>query len=189
MANLYVFHQGHSNEGHLWFSAFDGTQWSDDFRLTNAKGAASIGMTAAPSAFAVDGYIYVFHQGYADNGQLWYTYTRDALFWEPDTQVQNVGMSESPSAVFYNQSPYVFHQVNGDGQLWYTVFDGTGWEPDTQIQPLGMSGSPSAVNWAGGIAVFHQGANDGQLWWTYSDDGADWDADKLVPVLALTDSP
>jgi hypothetical protein len=196
MANLYVFHQGYSNEGHLWFSAFDGTYWSDDFAITNAQGAGSIGMTAAPSAFVGDGSIFVFHQGYAENGQLWYTYTGDLLSWERDTQVQNVGMSRSPSVVFYNRSTgygftYVFHQGGGNnGQLWYTVFDANGWEPDRQIQNLRMSNSPSAVAWAGGITVFYQGANNnGQLSYTYSPDGATWGGDTLVPVLALTDSP
>jgi hypothetical protein len=57
-------------------------------------------------------------------------------------------MSESPSAVVYNGLLYVFHQgSNEDGQLWYSVFDGTNWGEDTQIQPLGMSGSPAAVAW------------------------------------------
>jgi hypothetical protein len=56
---------------------------------------------------------------------------------------------------------YVFHQgFDGNGQLWYSVFDGTNWGEDTQIQPLGMSGSPAAVAWAGGITVFHQGSDN-----------------------------
>ena len=81
-------------------------------------------------------------------------------------------------------------QVSGDGQLWYSVFDGTYWAPDGQIQPLGMSDSPSALAWAGGINVFHQGIdNNGQLWYTYSPDGTQWGTDTLVPNLALTDSP
>jgi len=81
-------------------------------------------------------------------------------------------------------------QASDDGQLWYTVFDGTNWPADRQIQPLGMSGSPSAVAWAGGITVFHQGANNnGQLWYTYSPDGANWGTDTQVPVRALSGSP
>ena len=196
MANLYVFHQGQNNEGYLWFSAFDGTHWSTDYAITNAKGAGWVGMTAAPSAFVGDGSIFVFHQGYAENGQLWYTYTGDLLSWERDTQVQNVGMSGSPSVVFYKRSTgygftYVFHQGGGNnGQLWYTVFDANGWEPDTQIQNLRMSNSPSAVAWAGGITVFHQGQmNDGQLWYTYSPDGANWELDTQVKNVGMTASP
>jgi hypothetical protein len=152
-------------------------------------------MTAAPSALANGEDIFVFHQGYADNGQLWFTHTQDPLLWFGDMQAPNLSMSESPSAVLYNGQTYIFHQGGGNnGQLRYTVFDGTNWQPDTQIQPLDMSGSPSAVNWGGGIAVFHQGGHgtsgDGQLWWTYSTTGGGfWDPDKLVPVLALTDSP
>ena len=179
MANLYVFHQGQNNEGYLWFSAFDGTHWSTDYAITNAEGAGS-GMTAAPSALAIGEYLFVFHQGYAVDGQLWSTYTQDFFSWVLDTPVPHLGISESPSAVLYNGSPYVFHQGGGNnGQLWYTFYDGT-WEPDTQIQPLGMSGSPSAVVWDGGITVFHQGNGDGQLWYTYSPDGTNWGGDTLV---------
>jgi hypothetical protein len=86
---------------------------------------------------------------------------------------------------------YAFHQgVGGNGQLWYSVFDGTNWGEDTQIQPLGMSGSPAAVAWAGGITVFHQGSDkNGQLWYTYSGDGTNWDPDTQVPNVSFGESP
>src|SRR5262249_17946194 len=48
------------------------------------------------------------------------------------------------------------NQASGDGQLWYSVFDGTNWATDTLILNLGMSGSPSAALCKGGITVFHQ---------------------------------
>jgi chitinase len=87
---------------------------------------------------------------------------------------------------------YVFHQGGGnDGQLRFTVFDGTNfdWSADVEFQGIAMSASPSAVRWKDGITVFHQGANnDGQLWYTYYD-GVNWGGDTLVPVLALSGSP
>ena len=86
---------------------------------------------------------------------------------------------------------YVFHQgFGGNGQLWYSVFDGANWGEDTPIQPLGMSASPAAVAWAGGIAVFHQGSgNNTQLWYTYSPDGANWGEGTLVQNVGMTASP
>ena len=95
---------------------------------------------------------------------------------------QNLGISESPSAVVYNGNLYVFHQGFGDnGQLWYSVFDGSNWAPDTLVQNVNMSGSPSAVLWAGGITVFHQVSDSNeQLWYTYSGDGTNWVGDTLV---------
>ena len=56
-------------------------------------------MTAGPSAVAFNDRLYVFHQGFADNGQLWYA-SFDGQTWAGDQQVPNVGMSESPSACF-----------------------------------------------------------------------------------------
>jgi len=45
-------------------------------------------------------YLNVFHQGFAESGQLWFSYW-DGTNWAPDTQVLNVGMSGSPSAVVH----------------------------------------------------------------------------------------
>jgi hypothetical protein len=172
-------------DGHLWYSVFDGTNWSADSQIQ------PLGMSGSPSAVAWAGGITVFHQGIDNNGQLWYTYSADGTQWGTDTLVQPLGMTDSPSAVVYNGKLYVFHQrIHNNGQLWYSVFDGTSWSTDKQIEPLGMSGSPSAVRWKGGITVFHQGANNnGQLWYTFSADGTNWGTDTLVPVLALSGSP
>src|SRR5262249_33947574 len=53
---------------------------------------------------------------------------------------------------------YVFHQgFGGNGQLWYSSFDGANWREDTQVPILGISGSPSAVVYNGNLYVFHQG--------------------------------
>ena len=91
---------------------------------------------------------------------------------------------------------YVFHQGGGnDGQLLYSVFDGTSWRGDTPVPNLGMSASPSAVAWKGGISVFHQGyGNNGQLWYAFSGDGYHWgtaQTDTRVPVpnLQMSGSP
>jgi hypothetical protein len=68
-----------------------------------------------------------------------------------------LALTASLSPVVYNNL-YVFQQgERNDGQLWYSVYDGTNWSGDTQIQNVGMSASPSAVAWAGGILVFHEG--------------------------------
>ena len=85
------------------------------------------------------------------------------------------------------------NQASGDGQLWYSVFDGANWATDTLIPNLGMSGSPSAALWKGGITVFHQGSNnDGQLWYTFSSDGKNWGTthtDAQVQGRIISGSP
>jgi hypothetical protein len=139
---LYVFHQGESNDGQLWYTTFDGTTWSGDTKVPN------VGMSAAPSAVAYNGQIYVFHQGVANDGQLWYTVYNGSNWIMPDTQIQNLGLSGSPSAVDFGGGISLFHQGEGNnGQVWYTsAGDGKDWGKDTLV-PLnvGMSASPSSV--------------------------------------------
>jgi hypothetical protein len=131
--------------------------------------AIDIGMSQSPSAVLFGGTFYVFHQGYGQNGQLWYTtYNVASGTWAPDQQVfgtdangnpTNIGMSASPSAmVGPNGGIYVFHQGYGqNGQLWYTYSpDGVSWMPDQRVfgtdangnpTNIGMSESPAAIVW------------------------------------------
>jgi hypothetical protein len=44
MANVYVFHQGEDNDGQLWYSSNDGTNWTPDTQVQN------LGMSESPSA-------------------------------------------------------------------------------------------------------------------------------------------
>ena len=88
----------------------------------------------------------VFYSGYAaagPTGSLWYVYSPDGMNWGQDTLVQNVGLSYGPSALVYNGALYVFHQgYNGNGQLWYSVFDGADWASDTLVTTVGMAAHP-----------------------------------------------
>ena len=94
--------------------------------------------------------LYVAHQGSGQDGQLWFTFTRDGSSWEPDQQVPNAGMSESPSALFFNDRLYVFHQGSADdGQLWYNALGTLNWAGDQQVTNVGISASPSAAPWVG----------------------------------------
>jgi hypothetical protein len=155
MANLYVFHQGQQNDGQLWWSVYDGANWSGEREIPN------LGISESPSAVDWADGITVFHQGTRNNGQLWYTYSANGTNWDKDTLVQDLGISGSPSAVVYKSNLYVFHQGSqNNGQLWYSVYNGTNWSGDTHVSNLGISDSPSAVLWAGGITVFHQGSQN-----------------------------
>ena len=77
-------------------------------------------------------YLYVAHQGSGQDGQLYFTFTRDGSNWESDRQVPTSGMSDSPSALFFNNRLYCFYQGSGeDGQLMYTsTSEGSGWAPE-----------------------------------------------------------
>ena len=181
MANLYVFHQGANTNGSLWYTWFNGATWSLDTPWGGGMPVQNLGMSGSPSAVVWRGGISVLHQGFADSGDLWYSYSPDGQHWggdtpwgQPNFPVQGLGISGSPSAVVYNDLLYVFHQgANANGSLWYSQFNGDFWTPDTPIRYANMSASPSAVLWEGGISVFFQGGgDDGILWYVYSPDGA-----------------
>jgi hypothetical protein len=187
---LNVFHQTFG-PGQLGWAIFNGTSWSADLSFPPTFPYTT---TDSPSAVVYNGNLYVFYQGANGSGQLWYV-VGSGTGWSLPTLVPVLALSYRPSAVAYNGLLYLFHQggapggTSGDGQLRYTVFDGTNWSADIPLN-IAMSHAPSAVAWAGGISVFHQGPNfDGQLYYTFSPDGQHWVGDTLVPVLALTFSP
>jgi hypothetical protein len=145
-----VFHQGETDvmqDGTLSvIYSPDGMNWEPESQISN------FGVSFSPSALIYNNNLYVFHQGYGNNGQLWYTYTSDGVNWVPDTQVMNVSMAGSPSAVAWEGGITVFHNGNGgsgdvgDSNLWYTYSpDGMSWGGDTQVMNVNLSGSPSAI--------------------------------------------
>ena len=93
---LYVFHQGQSDNGQLWYTYYDGANWSLD---TPTPG---VNMSSSPSAVLWQGGIAVFHQGheYAD---LWYTYSPDGKQWGGDTPWSggSLLMTEAPGCVVF----------------------------------------------------------------------------------------
>ena len=56
-------------------------------------------MSAGPAAIWFNEKI-IFHQGYGNNGQLWWNLFDDTE-WVGNVQLENVGISAGPSAVDY----------------------------------------------------------------------------------------
>ena len=89
--------------------------------------------------------IHVFHRGYQQNGQLWYSY-HDGQNWQPDQPVPGVYISNvddadssfggqapmSPSAVVFNNNCYVFY-LNAQQNLSYKFADGTSWSQEVPV--------------------------------------------------------
>jgi len=64
-----VFHQGSYQDGALWYTYWNGTNWEPDTQVPG------VGMSGSPSAVALPGGgISVFHQGSHQDGSLWYAY-------------------------------------------------------------------------------------------------------------------
>ena len=162
---LYVFFQhgqppeycgaeaGNPGDGGLYFVAStDGIGWENvDNNRQPTRQLMNVGMSFSPSAVVWRNIIHVFHEGYAENGQLWVSY-HDGQNWQPDQPVPGVYISSpgdlsigtgdvapmSPSAVVYDNNCYVFY-LNAQQNLSYKFADGTSWSneglvPDVPVQ-------------------------------------------------------
>ena len=197
LGGISLFHQGVSTDGPSGRIAYtyspNGRNWGADTPVQQ------VGMSEHPSLVVYKGKLYVFHQGYAGNGELWY-FTYDGTNWSGDTQIRNVGMSASPAAVVWAGGITVFHQgYHDDGQLWYTYSpDGTNWGGDTLVQPVPelqgdnvpMSLSPSAVVYKGKLYVFCQGpGQNGGLSYVAFDGNRWYGFGPQLPNLGMSESP
>ncbi len=96
---LYLFHQGSGNDGQLWYTSNDGFNgWTGDQQVPNT------GMSESPAAAVYPGSgsfaPFVFHQGFGNDGQLWYN-RYNGSSWAGDRQVPNTGISGSPALAVY----------------------------------------------------------------------------------------
>ena len=139
-----VFYQGvdsnYNPDGSLWFVySADGVNWG------GATPVQNVGLSVYPSAVVYNNNLYVFHQGYGNNGQLWYS-VFDGANWAPDTLVTTLAMSGAPSAVLWDGIT-VFHQGGGNDETLRFVSspNGVNWGGDTQVPNVALSNSPSAL--------------------------------------------
>jgi hypothetical protein len=121
--------------------------------------------------------IYVFHQGFDLNLELWYSvFDLDSSTWSPDRQVPNVGISVSPSAVVYpGRGIYVFHQgiANYSGP-----FDRADRRTSDARRERAASLRPDSE------------LEDGQLWYSFFDGtNSTWQPDTLVPNVGISFGP
>jgi chitinase len=163
---LYCMHEGAGESGQLRYSTFDGAGWTDLPVPDRTTG------TAGPPAVAVlNGKLYCLRQGNGQDGRLWYT-TYDGTTWSADQPVPNVSIANSPTAVIANGKLYCFYEGKasgaiGNGQLWYTIFEGVSWSASMQVPNLGTSGPPGVAVFGGELYCLHEGlGEDGWLWYT-----------------------
>jgi hypothetical protein len=89
-----VFHQGYGDNGTLWYTfSPDGKSWAKaGTTQTDSQYPGSLGMSGSPSAVVYNGVLFIFHQGFHDSGELWYT-AFDGTNWGPDTYLRNLGVA------------------------------------------------------------------------------------------------
>lgn len=142
-AKLYLAHQGSDSTGatySLWYTTFDGTNWSPDINIPHVL------MNASPALAVYEGTLYLAHQGSVATGTagtLWYT-TFDGTTWSGDINIPNVSMTGSPSMAVFNGKLYLAYQNPGynpdtEGPIWGVTYDGKNWSPPFEIAPWGLT--------------------------------------------------
>lgn len=86
---LYVFYQSYSfgQSGRMVAMRYDRREWTQFIKLP-------CGMSESPAAVSFDGYVRAFHQGYNDDGTLWYVHW-DGNAWAADIQCPPM-LSDTP---------------------------------------------------------------------------------------------
>ncbi|BAY95893.1 glycosyl hydrolase, BNR repeat protein (plasmid) [Microchaete diplosiphon NIES-3275] len=172
---IYCFYQLAGNGGSLRYITFDGTTFSSatlsgpgTFVGYPSKDGQRfpIGSDQSPAVVVFNNQLYCFHQGSNNNGELWYSYTKDGWTWEiVDTQIPNIGLSKSPSVAVFKDKMYCFHQGMGDNrELWYTIFDGSTWLQDQKVSNVDISESPAVVVFNNKLYCFYQNNNNQLLY-------------------------
>ncbi|WP_343859835.1 hypothetical protein, partial [Fulvivirga kasyanovii] len=187
---LYIFWNGSAGDG-IWFTKFDGQEWSSQQSLVKACGGMSMMSKSSPSVTYYDEKLWVFWNGSAGDG-MWFS-TFDGVSWSAQQSVANLcgGMTmmgySSPCAAQFNDKLYIFW--NGAGNcIWFTTFDGQKWTSQQSvlslIKDMGVmeQTSPAAIQYNGKLYLIWNGYGKDGLWFTVFD-GQNWSAQSSISQL------
>ncbi|WP_147444615.1 hypothetical protein [Corallococcus sp. CA053C] len=179
---LYVFHQGGSVDGQLWYNVLDTAgNWAGDKQIT------SVSMSNVPGATVVNGILYVLYEGGGNDDMFYYVSSSDGSTWSTPLWVKGTALSVAPSLAVLNSQLICMMQGPGtDGQLFYALLapqssGGSLSGPYMTGAPSTLSQSPGLMAYNNLIYCFYQGAgNSGALYYvTYGQNG--WSS----PVILL----
>ncbi|MEV6044110.1 hypothetical protein [Streptomyces xanthochromogenes] len=178
---LYCVHRGTGNDRNLWWTRFDGTNWSRDTRM---NGASSRG----PALATHDGMLYCAYKG-ATNDEMWWT-RFNGTSWSADQSFGAHRTAASPALASYNGHLWCVHRGGGNNEdLWWTRFTGTTWAANPQLPAHKSKEGPALAVYNGYLYCVHRGAgNDRNLWWTRFN-GTSWHNDVRLPGHMSSHSP
>ena len=122
---LHMVHLGDSSND-IWYSTFDGDNWTEDVRIANEK--SWVGPTLAGFE---GGRLHMVHLGDGTH-DIWHN-RRDQNGWADDVMVPDQKSSAAPSICEFDQRVHMVHLGSGTHDIWHTSFDGTSWSDDVRI--------------------------------------------------------
>jgi hypothetical protein len=168
---LYLAHSGSkrtSTSNTLWYTTFDGTNWTTDTQVPNVAIVNSPGMTFYNKK------LFVAFQGL--NNTLVYR-TFDGTQWSGDKGIPGASMNGSPSMAVWTDQVFIAYSNSDDpdnnGQIFQTKDPGGGgdWWPPYPVLP-GVSqkgGRPIYPGSSPGLIAGQDGPNSSFIEFIYSD--------------------
>jgi hypothetical protein len=188
---LYMAWKGAPEDDGLWYSSFDGTDWTVWDVILDAKSPNGPALSGDHDVH--DDLAALLAAAWNDSGQrLWYS-TRPIgeEDFKPPKPILGAASTVGPSLARFKGKLYAAwkgaYTDTNDQRLWYASFDGENWSPQAQM-PVGRSSvGPSLAEFKGKLYAAWKGAytdtNDQRLWYA-SFDGENWSPQARIPAVA-----
>ncbi|SPM41081.1 Mycobacterium numidiamassiliense ORFan [Mycobacterium numidiamassiliense] len=158
---LYVFFvRPNDSKNQIWFTVFDGANWSQGEPLVTQDGQTQSTPTS-PAAIHVNDKLYVFFKADDPSNRIIYTFF-DGKNWAPSRYINDVEdhTSAAPAVVFFNGGLYIFFKGDGNNQVAMCKPSPDGrWLPCQVLNdasgPIITSPAPAAMVLRGQLCVFY----------------------------------
>jgi photosystem II stability/assembly factor-like uncharacterized protein len=175
--------KGAGNGPRIYWSIFDGTQWSGQEGLEMRGTGETI---ASPALAEFKGKLYMAWVGRDGPEQRIHWTTFDGMQWS-DTQVlSDRGTNTSPALVEFKGKLYIaWTGAGNDFKIYWSSFDGMQWSGQQVLSDRGTNTSPALVEFKGklymawtGFAGWKEEETRNIYWSTY--DGTQWSPQQRV---------
>ena len=160
-------------EGRIYWSLFDGTQWSGQMR-------GMVGTIASPALAEFNGKLYMAWTGRDGPEQRIHWTTFDGMQWSGQQVLSDRGTNTSPALAEFNGKLYMaWTGARNDFRIYWSSFDGMQWSGQQVLSDRGTNTSPALAEFNGklymawtGFAGWKEEETRNIYWSTY--DGTRW---------------
>jgi hypothetical protein len=172
-SSLFAAWKGVEGDERIWWSLFDGQQWSQQQRINHPGSTNGPGTSVGPSLAAFYGALFAAWKGVEGDERIWVSTSSALGDWSAQQQSPGVGTSVGPSlAAFGRQLFAAWKGIEGDERTWLSTFglDRPSWSPQqlgfgtTSIGP-GLAAAPEVAGFPGEVLyAAWKDAEDQTLW-------------------------
>jgi hypothetical protein len=192
---LHIYYQGQGNSHDLWFTTFDGIDFSPSQQVPDVR------LEGAPSTVVRNDRLEIYLAGTSEYGHLWHiSRQKGTSNWAKYDYSRKFWVWNDPSATLVGNETWVAYEERWkeNGELYW---HGTGkikiadhYTGMYTIPGTGSSGTPGIVAFGGRVYVFHEDhASHGELWYNVCDPNAPyetrWAGDRRIAGVGTSGTP